>query len=465
MNSIQKRFIGILISKGDYEVLSKAYPIAAIIGSVGYIGFYFTDSALGMYENLYLRLFVATLFFQIFFLSKKLTSFSKLFIESIFAICLPLFYSFFFFATDQSLNWQMGYIFCGFTYGTLTGRFTNVFTVYPLFSISGFFLYDIFMKKSNMNYFLQGMDVLLASNISAIISSVIKLFINSFLMATIKLDHQQKELASQLKLQTKVEINEQLKDDLNKAKRLTVVANLSDSLSKDFTNLIKVITTQVMLLGEKYCTDNDKQKRIHTVLDVAEKSSSLIRQLSIFTQNCSLELVPVDIHAILTDTVNIIKKTLQSSNHIFLDFTAQDFIVFGDITLLQNSFYNIMLNGIQAMPDGGCLKICSKNIESKETEMNPNLFSKLILIEISDSGTGMDESIKERIFEPFFTTKETGKGVGMGLSMVYGTIRQHGGFIEVESSPGIGSTFSIKLNCIENKSFSTINNQSSVNSQ
>jgi CheY-like chemotaxis protein len=146
--------------------------------------------------------------------------------------------------------------------------------------------------------------------------------------------------------------------------------------------------------------------------------------------------------------MKIFDRVIGEDIKLRVNAAGYDMIVKADKNQIEQALMNLVTNARDAMPHGGTLTISTEEMEIDEGFILMNLFGepgRYAVIAITDTGLGMDEKTKENIFEPFFTTKEVGKGTGLGLAMVYGTIRQHGGFINVYSSPGQGTTFRIYL--------------------
>jgi signal transduction histidine kinase len=435
-----------LLEDGDFDIMVKAYPTIAIVGSTGYLLFYFTDKALGLYENIVFRIFIASIFLFPFFIRNKVSVFQKIGIEAIFALSLPLFYSYFYFATDLSANWSLGFIFCGFAYGILTGKIFNTVTLYPFAVCLGFLLYSMVFRNTSMINFFQAANLLIATMIIAIVSSFLKLIFNYHLYVLINQHKEQTTFEEQTKFTLFLEETGQLEQKLSLMYRLEKVAKFVRDISSDFNNMLSVIMLQSSLLKKNY-TDPVKIKKITTMLDTAEKASHLFNNIVVFAQDHNFNRDTVDIHLLIDKVIDLLDKDSYKNICINKQLLAKKVIVEASEILIQNAILNIVINAKQAMPDGGALTI--DTADYNKNVIGTYLFKNYIRIRISDTGTGIDDSIINNIFELFFTTKEIGKGSGMGLSMVYGIVKKHGGNISVESKKDQGSTFTIDLPTVD----------------
>jgi CheY-like chemotaxis protein len=181
----------------------------------------------------------------------------------------------------------------------------------------------------------------------------------------------------------------------------------------------------------------------------------LTAQLLAFSRQGKYLSTPVDLHEIIFEVTNILGHSIDKRISIRQELNADPSTTIGDPTQLQSAVLNLALNSRDAMQTGGELVFATKVIELDETycesnpyEMAPGMYVQVL---VSDSGTGMDEGTISRIFEPFFTTKEQGKGTGMGLAAVYGTIKNHRGAIDVDSAVGRGTDFRIYLPMVTGK--------------
>jgi CheY-like chemotaxis protein len=180
-----------------------------------------------------------------------------------------------------------------------------------------------------------------------------------------------------------------------------------------------------------------------------ERSSGLIAKLLAFARQGKYLSVPVDIHKLIDETAQILERSINKSIRIVTRLQPSRIVTDGDPAQLENMLLNLAINARDAMPSGGELAFSTRTVDLDEAfcagsafGISPGPYAR---IDVSDTGTGMTAEVKTRLFEPFFTTKEKGKGTGMGLASVYGTIKMHKGAIEVHSQVGVGTTVTLYL--------------------
>ena len=243
--------------------------------------------------------------------------------------------------------------------------------------------------------------------------------------------------------------NRKLEEDLRQSQKLESIGQLAGGIAHDFNNMLGGIIGGAELLSPKIKPGTEEMEYLQMIIESADRASSLAGKLLSFSRRESVVLHPVDIHQIVIETLAILKNTIDKRIVIETSFEADESIVLGEAVQLQNVFLNLGINSWQAMPEGGKLSILTsiQNIDSSsDSEAFHGLVpGKYIRIEIEDTGFGISEKNIDHIFEPFFTTKEQGKGTGLGLPAVYGTIKRYGGLITVKSEQGKGTVFSIIL--------------------
>jgi CheY-like chemotaxis protein/two-component sensor histidine kinase len=184
----------------------------------------------------------------------------------------------------------------------------------------------------------------------------------------------------------------------------------------------------------------------------AEQGARMTRQLLAFARGTSLEPTYLNMNEQITSRLDLLRTLLGTS--IQLDFEADPSVraIYADATQLEQVVVNLCLNARDAMPMGGNLKLVTRQVEIAQgaQRTQPHLLAgSYVLLQVKDTGIGMDEQVQARLFEPFFTTKEVGQGTGLGLAVVYGIVKQHHGVIRVQSQPGQGATFSLYLPAVE----------------
>jgi len=245
---------------------------------------------------------------------------------------------------------------------------------------------------------------------------------------------------------------ESLREQLFHIQKLDAIGTLAGGIAHDFNNMLQGILGYAAYLKMKVPEDDPMYKPLSVIEHSAERAADLTKKLLGFARKGKYITEPLNLNAIVEDVTAIITKTFNKSIRIETVLNPLC-TVEGDKNQIEQVILNLCLNSRDAMPDGGILSIETYNAEisdgTKPYEYMKN--GRYAVLRVKDTGTGMDSETQRRIFEPFFTTKEVGKGTGMGLPMVYGVVKNHQGFITVDSAVGQGSTFTIYLPAAEKK--------------
>ncbi|MBI4832915.1 MAG: PAS domain S-box protein [Candidatus Lindowbacteria bacterium] len=240
----------------------------------------------------------------------------------------------------------------------------------------------------------------------------------------------------------------QLEQQLLHAQKMESIGTLAGGIAHDFNNLLAGILGYASLTKTKISNKNDIFRYVDTIEKSAIRAADLASQLLAFARGGKYDSRPVDLNSVIDETLKIIARTFEKSIEIETSFLASLPTVEADAGQLQQVLMNLCVNARDAMPDGGKL-IIETNVSSLTVEYamthagsQPGSY---VCFSVTDTGVGMDEKTMQRIFEPFFTTKPQGKGTGLGLAMVYGVVRNHGGFVSVHSEPCKGSIFRVYL--------------------
>lgn len=236
---------------------------------------------------------------------------------------------------------------------------------------------------------------------------------------------------------------------LKHSEKMEALGQLAGGIAHDFNNQLAGIISCADLMLMTMHEESEAREMIETIISSALQASKLIEQLLAFARKSNSQKNPVDLHDVIDLSVSILQRSIDKKITIEKKLLAERRIILGDYAQLQNVFLNLGLNARDAMKDGGTLVFSTENFEAgQESDDICNDLSDrndLLLITVSDTGNGMDLETQKHIFEPFYTTKGAGRGTGMGLAAVYGTIESHEGIISVKSSPGQGTAFSIYL--------------------
>jgi signal transduction histidine kinase len=246
----------------------------------------------------------------------------------------------------------------------------------------------------------------------------------------------------------------QAQDQLHRRHKMEAIGQLTSGVAHDFNNLLTVILGNTRLLQKKITMDpqnlspEDILRKAQAIESAANKGAELVKRLMIFTRQRSPQQVVANINKCIDETLEILKRTLGETIQTNTILNDNPWPVSLDIHQFENALINIAVNARDAMPKGGNLTIETNNVvlDKSYTLNHPDVTEgSYVLICISDTGKGMNSETLRRIFEPFFTTKPAGEGTGLGLSMVYGFIRQSGGHIHVYSEENHGTVFRIYL--------------------
>lgn len=237
-----------------------------------------------------------------------------------------------------------------------------------------------------------------------------------------------------------------LEDQLRQAQKMQAVGQLAGGIAHDFNNMLTVIRGQIEVMTEEMLASDPLRSRIEEVERAAERATALTRQLLAFSRRQVMQTKILDLNVVIANLNQMLARLI--GENIELSFISNPALwrVKVDPGQIEQVLMNLAVNARDAMPRGGRLTIDTQNISVPNSPEQQNINSgDYVLLTVSDSGHGMDEETKARIFEPFFTTKEAGQGTGLGLSMVYGVVKQSGGYIYAESRPQQGSAFKIYL--------------------
>lgn len=231
-----------------------------------------------------------------------------------------------------------------------------------------------------------------------------------------------------------------------RTQRLESIGTLAGGIAHDLNNTLSPIILAAELLRLRR-PPPDLLRLVETIENSARRSSDLVRQVLTFARGVEGHRVPTHVLPIIHEAANFARETFPKNIKIQEDLPPKLWTILADATQLNQIFLNLALNARDAMPDGGRLALEAIDLEldadlaAKHPDVKPGPF---VVLSVSDTGTGIATQHIDHIFEPFFTTKEVGKGTGLGLSTVHAIVREHGGFITVQSSPG-GTTFRIHL--------------------
>ena len=243
-----------------------------------------------------------------------------------------------------------------------------------------------------------------------------------------------------------------LEEQYRQAQKMESVGRLAGGVAHDLNNLLIPILGFGGLLLDDLQEEDPHREFVRQIIQAAEKSRDLVRQLMAFGRKQVLEFRPLDLNAVVGEFEKLLRHTLHDDIVVEVVLSPSVPAVLGDVGQLEQVIMNLVVNAQDAMPDGGRLTIETGVVDldaAYVAEHHGVLAGRYVVLNVSDTGLGMDAEIQEHIFEPFFTTKETSKGTGLGLATVYGIVKQHGGNVWVYSEKGRGATFKVYLPAIE----------------
>ncbi len=236
-----------------------------------------------------------------------------------------------------------------------------------------------------------------------------------------------------------------LEEQLRQSQKMEAVGTLAGGIAHDFNNLLTGILGYADLLRGGSLSPAQTEKAATVIERAARRAAELTQQLLGFARKGKYQNIPVDLHATIAEVVSLLGRTLDKNIEIESALSADEPFVLGDPVQIQQVILNLSVNARDAMEGGGTLSFITDRVKlSTRSPSDPEDTSHdFIRMSVADTGCGIPEEVQPRIFEPFFTTKEQGKGTGMGLSMVYGIVKNHGGSICVSSEAGKGTRFEI----------------------
>ncbi len=240
---------------------------------------------------------------------------------------------------------------------------------------------------------------------------------------------------------------------LNHAQRLESVGQLTGGIAHDFNNLLTIIQGNLQVLEElpPDADDGYRQQLLTAATRATRRGAELTAKLLAFSRRQVLQPAPVDVGAMLQSLSDMLRRTLDQRIRIEVELEPACPPVLADPSHLESALLNIAINARDAMPGGGRLRFRAASYSALPSHVRAELDDpsaaddRFVAISIADTGTGMPDEVKERVFEPFFTTKEPGRGTGLGLSTVYGFVKQSKGAITIDSAPGAGTTVTLYI--------------------
>ncbi|MEZ0258834.1 MAG: ATP-binding protein [Chthoniobacter sp.] len=258
---------------------------------------------------------------------------------------------------------------------------------------------------------------------------------------TVELWRANKALQEQIEQRTKAE------RELQQAQKMDALGKFAGSIAHDFNNLLTVILGGAECAMQHIRPESEAMQFLRTIWKAGESAAGLTRPLLTFSRNEVREVEPLNLNETVEETAMLVRRLIGVNIDVKLNLDPELPRIVGNTNQLQQVLVNLAVNGRDAMNGSGTLTITTRRgaVDPEMMLRHEATSIDWVELKVGDSGCGMDAETKQRIFEPFFTTKPAGRGTGLGLATVFGIVKQAGGFLEVESEVGIGTTFCIFL--------------------
>ena len=251
-------------------------------------------------------------------------------------------------------------------------------------------------------------------------------------------------------LGTHVDITERKKmeERIQQAQKMESIGNLAGGIAHDFNNILFPIVGMSEMLLEDLPPGSPEHESVQEILKAGRRGSDLVKQILAFSRQTEHRMMPVRVQNVLEEVLKLSRSTIPSDIEILRDIQSDCGMVVADPTQLHQVAMNLVTNAYHAVEEnGGNISVELKEIDLETQDSSGDLLQQgpYAILSVSDTGNGIDPDVMDKIFDPYFTTKAQGKGTGLGLAVVYGIVREHGGDIKVYSEPGKGTTFNVYL--------------------
>jgi PAS domain S-box-containing protein len=236
-----------------------------------------------------------------------------------------------------------------------------------------------------------------------------------------------------------------LETQLRQSQKMESIGMLAGGVAHDFNNMLTVIAGYAAILKDLSMGDTESDA-LNEIIAASERAANLTRQLLTFSRRQVMQMEDLDLNEVVSSMTKMLRRLVREDVTLAVESSSAPPTVRADRGMLEQLLMNLAVNARDAMPEGGRLTITTAVVEIDEAHVRQNpeaCTGSVVRLQVTDSGCGIAPENLSRIFEPFFTTKEKGRGTGLGLATVYGIVKQHGGWLEVASQPGAGTTFSI----------------------
>jgi len=238
----------------------------------------------------------------------------------------------------------------------------------------------------------------------------------------------------------------ELEKQLIQSQKMESIGRLAGGIAHDFNNLLIPVLGYAEMMLMDIDQDHEYYDFVKDIHGAADKARMLIRQLLAFSRKQLLEIKPISLAEVIEEFERILRRTIREDISLDFDLPRDLNNIKGDAAQIEQILMNLCVNSQDAMPDGGSLKIVAQNkdVDQQFSSQHPEINTgSYVTLSVADTGCGMSEEIRLNIFDPFFTTKDVDKGTGLGLATVYGIVKQHKGYIAIDSQPGQGTVFTV----------------------
>ncbi len=247
-----------------------------------------------------------------------------------------------------------------------------------------------------------------------------------------------------------------MEEQLTNAQRMEAIGTLAGGIAHDFNNILFPMVGLSEILQEDLPGDSPLQSHVSEILQAGFRARDLVKQILSFSRQDDIDPKAIRVQTVAKEVLKLIRASFPSTIEICQNLRTDCPPVLADPTQVHQIVMNLATNALHAMEEkGGVLKVtlAPKEYKWRESEFfTRHRQDRYVCLTVSDTGSGMEADVRDRIFDPYFTTKEKGKGTGLGLSVVHGIVERHNGFIEIESQPGLGTTFFVFLPCLSEDS-------------
>ncbi len=239
-----------------------------------------------------------------------------------------------------------------------------------------------------------------------------------------------------------------IQEHLLQSQKMESIGVLAGGIAHDFNNILTAILGHTEIIRRNSLLDVKSTNSLGVIEDASRRAGRMISKLLGFARKSKYEIVPLQLNDVVYDTIKLLERVIDKNIEMTVELDSHLPLIQGDTNQIEQIVMNLMVNARDAMQRGGRIVIKTAVVNVKQGMLDIPTYilpGEYVVLSVTDTGTGIPESILNKIFEPFFTTKERGKGTGLGLSMVYGAIKEHKGYITVQSVPGAGTTFTVYL--------------------